>query len=123
MNKTIKNDLALFFYMLISTIFFVVSFKYSGAEAYHKSGLTSYLKWSILSLILNTGFFIQSFKPTGWIKALTIPLMLIAILVNWLIYTNPKDLVIYDILSVVLILMSLYLFVKGLFRNGKNLYA
>lgn len=123
MNRVSKYNLTLFFYMLVSTMFFVASLKFSGTEAYLYTGILAYLKWSIISLILNVGFIFQYFKPKGWIKAFTIPLMFFATFVNWLIYANPKNFIIYDILSAVLILMSLFLIAKGFFGDDKNLYA
>lgn len=118
-----NGNLFLVVYILVSTLFFVISLKYSGAEAYHSTGILAYLKWSILSVLLNIGFLIQFLKPRGRVKILAIPFMLLAIIVNWLIYTNPKNFFTYDILSVAVMLMSMYLIVKGAFKNGKNLYA
>jgi hypothetical protein len=118
-----NGKLQVIFYFLISSLYFVTSLKFSGAEAYLYTGILAYLKWSFLSVLLNIGFLIQFFKPTGWTQILAIPLMLIATFVNWLVYTNPKSFITYDILSVVLMLISLFLIAKGFLKNGENLYA
>jgi len=119
----LMKKLSLMSYIIASSIFFVVSLKISGAEAYHQTGFAAYLKWAILSLILNVGFFIQFLNPTGWKKIAGFSFMLIALTVNVMIYTNPKSWVLYDLLSISLLLMSVYLVIKGAFGNGKNLYA
>lgn len=117
------NKLNLVFYMIISSIFFIISLKLSGAEAYRQTGFTAYFKWAILSLVLNVGFLIQFLKPTGWKKVVAFSFMLIALTVNVMIYTNPKSWILYDLLSILLFFMSVYLVIKGAFGNGKNLYA
>ena len=119
----LMKKLSLMSYILVSSIFFVVSLKISGAEAYHQSGFAAYLKWAILSLMLNVGFFIQFLNPTGWKKVVGFSFMLIALTVNVTIYTNPRSWVLYDLLSISLLFMSVYLIIKGAFGNGKNLYA
>lgn len=117
------SKLNLVFYTIISCVFFIISLKLSGAEAYHQTGFAAYLKWAIFSVILNIGFLIQILRPTGEKKVITIPLMLLALAVNIMIYTNPKSWVLYDLLSISLLIISIYLIIKGALNNGKYLYA
>lgn len=117
------NRLHLFLYMIISTLYLVVSFKYSGAEAYHYSGLFAYIKWSFISVIINLGFLIQLFRPEFHKKLIVMLLMLSAIVINILIYSNPKGLLSYFLLSLSLFLLSLFFVAKGVFNNAKNLHA
>ena len=119
----LMKELSLMSYIIASSIFFVVSLKISGAETYHQTGFAAYLKWAILSLMLNVGFFIQFLNPTGWKKVVAFSFMLIALTVNVVIYMNPKSWILYDLLSITLLFMSVYLVIKGAFGNGKNLYA
>lgn len=117
------SKLNLAFYVIISSLFFIISLKFSGAEAYHHSGFATYFKWVLLSMVVNVGFLIQFLRPTGWKKGITILFMLLAFTINIMIYANPKSWVLYDLLSISLLFLSIYLVIKGAFSNGKNLYA
>jgi hypothetical protein len=122
-RRGLMNKLSFMTYIVASSVFFVVSLKISGAEAYHQTGFAAYFKWAILSLVLNVGFLIQFLKPIGWKKVVAIFFMLFALTMNVMIYTNPKSWVLYDLLSISLLFISVYLVIKGAFGNGKNLYA
>lgn len=71
-------------------------------------------------MILNTGFIIQFSRPTGRKMMITIPLMLVALTVNVLIYTNPKNWFLYDLLGILLLFMSIFLIIKCRFAIDIN---
>ena len=120
-RRSHKRQLIL--YLVIATLFFITSLKFSGAEAYHHSGITAYLKWAMISALLNVGFFIQFLRPMGWTKIVAILLMVLATIINFVVYSNPNNWILYDLLSVIVVMMSTYLILKGFFTNGKNIYA
>jgi len=123
MKKINKLSLLSIVYIFIASLFFVISLKFSGAEAYHHTGVTAYIKWMILGFLLNIGYLIPITKLGSRYQLVTLPLMVFAVLVNATIYSNPKHLVIYDILSVLLFSIALVLIIKKDFNYGQNIYA
>ena len=98
MKKINKINLLFLTYIFIANLYFATSLKFSGAEAYLQTGLLAYIKWMILGSLLNIGYLIPITMLSSKFQFVALPLMVFAVLVNVTIYSNPKHLVIYDIL-------------------------
>lgn len=44
MTKAKKKNFIIQIYLILAIIYFVFSFKFSGAEAYHNTGVVAYIK-------------------------------------------------------------------------------
>lgn len=89
MTKAKNKNFIIQIYLILAIVYFVFSFKFSGSEAYHTTGVVAYIKWSILGLLVNIGYVLLSIFSSRKIQLAFAPLMILAIYSNILIYQNP----------------------------------
>ena len=85
--------------------------------------MIAYIKWMILGFLLNIGYLVPITKLSRKFQLVALPLMVFAALVNATIYKNPKHLVSYDILSILLFSIASMLILKKAFKYGQSIYS
>ncbi len=124
MEKNLKDKkIWIVIYLVIAIMFFNISLKLSGSEAYHSTGIVAYLKWTILGFLLNTGYVISATRIGITFPFITLLLMNLAPIINILIFTNPKDDIFYNVLFIILFFIGTVLTLEKAFQYGKDLYS
>jgi hypothetical protein len=115
----VKQSYDNFFALVLSIIYFILSFKFSGSEAYQKSGLLAYFMWGGIGLFLNMGFLfsIFNFRPI-----LAVFLMTFSLFINVLIYADAGKFFFYDYLAFIVFSCSLLVILRKVLINVKNIH-
>ena len=122
MMNAIKKNFILKIYLLLAIIYFVASLKLSGAEAYHSSGIIAYIKWSLLALLINIGYVFSSIFRSRKNQLLLVPIMILAIISNVLIYQNTLNRILYFSLALLVIACGILLVLEKAFQYVQDLY-
>lgn len=122
MTKAKKKNFIIQIYLILAIVYFVFSFKFSGSEAYHTTGVVAYIKWSILGLLVNIGYVFLSIFSSKRIQLALAPLMILAIYSNILIYQNPQKSILYFSLALLVVTCGVLLLVEKAYRHVQDLY-
>ena len=122
MTKAKKKNFIIQIYLILAIVYFVFSFKFSGAEAYHTTGVVAYIKWSILGLLVNIGYVLLSIFSSKKIQLALAPLMILAIYSNILIYQNPQKSILYFSLALSVVACGVLLVVEKAYKHVQDLY-
>lgn len=122
MMNAIKKNFIFKIYLLLAIIYFVASLKLSGAEAYHSSGIVAYTKWSLLALLINIGYVFSSIFRSRKNQLLLVPIMILAIISNVLIYQNTLNSTLYFSLALLVIACGILLVLEKAFQYVQDLY-
>ncbi len=122
MMNAIKKNFIFKIYLLLAIIYFVASLKLSGAEAYHSSGIIAYIKWSLLALLINIGYVFSSIFRSRKNQLLLVPIMILAIISNVLIYQNTLNSILYFSLALLVIACGILLVLEKAFQYVQDLY-
>lgn len=112
------NRLVLSF-LFFNTIFFVISMKYSGAEAYAHSGLMTYIKWGLIGLMANSGFVISLTKWGSRQAITTILIALIGVFANYLVFEIDMNYVWQQVLGKILLCIAAFILIIFSLRAKK----
>ena len=116
MIETKNKNIIIKIYLALAIVYFVFSLKFSGAEAYHTSGVTAYIKWSILGLLVNIGYVLLSVFSSRKIQFAIALLMILATFINLLIYQNPQNSIFYFSLALLVIAFGLLLIIEKVYK-------
>lgn len=122
MMKANKKNFTIQIYLILSIVYFVISFKFSGAEAYHTTGIVAYIKWSILGLLVNIGYVILLIFNSKKFQLALAPLMILAIYSNILIYQNTQKSILYFSLALLVVACGVLLVVEKAYKHVQDLY-
>lgn len=117
-TKNFFNQFVLLF-LLINTAFFVISMKYSGAEAYAHSGLLTYIKWGLIGLVANFGFIISLTKWGSRQFMITALISAGGIFANYLVFEIDMNFVWQQIFGKSLLFTAIIILVVFLLRVKK----
>ncbi len=106
-------------YLICSSFYFGVSLKWSGAEAYHNTGLLTFLKWVIIGGVVNFSFLTPVLSVRGFNRLVLILFMPLAMTVNLIVSSNPQNRLFYDLLIAGVVSLAVYLFFNEVYSYGK----
>ncbi|MGB0452477.1 MAG: hypothetical protein ACPGJV_02090 [Bacteriovoracaceae bacterium] len=106
-------------FLFFNTVFFIISMKYSGAEAYAHSGLLTYIKWGMIGLMANSGFIISLTRWGNKQVMTTILIAFVGIFANYLVFEIDMNFMWQQILGKILLFFAVFILVIFLLRAKK----